>query len=162
MKHLTILFLGGILLAGSYFAIAEEKAAEPQEKTSVGAQADQLVASKVKADMSYRQLMEILGEAYGMIQTGIIRQNQQMVKSGADIILNHPAPNHQPWTIMEVTDQDAFKQSLLDYDKILDEHAGAAAAEAAKGNWPGANKAAFDLSSSCIACHSMWKNKVKP
>ena len=161
VKQLTILLISSLLLAIANTATAEEKPATQPETASVGQQADQLVGSKAKADMTYQQLMEIMGEAYSMIQTGVVRQNQQMVKSGADIILNHPAPNHQPWTIVEVKDQDAFKQSLLDFDKILDEHAGASAAEAAKGNWPGANKAAFDLSSSCIACHSMWKDKVK-
>lgn len=160
MKYLLTFVLSSLLLT-SMHVTAEEKTMEPPEKASIGTQADQLVAGKAKADMTYRQLMEILGEAHGMIQTGIIRQNQQMVKSGADIILKHPAPNHQPWTIVEVSDQDTFKQSLLDYDKILDEHAGTAATEAAKGNWGGANKAAFDLSSSCIACHAMWKDKVR-
>lgn len=44
--------------------------------TAHGQSAEQLVAGKEQADMTYRQLMEILGEATSIIQTGIIRQNK--------------------------------------------------------------------------------------
>ena len=123
--------------------------------------AEQLVASKQKADMTYRQLMEILGEATSMIQMGIVRENRQMVKTGADIVLHHPAPNHKPWAIMDAVDQEGFKQSLLTFDPILDRHAGRAAAEAAKGNWTEASRALSDLDASCIACHAMWRDKAR-
>ena len=122
--------------------------------------AEQLVASKQQADMTYRQLMEILGKASSLIHEGIIRENQQMVKEGADIVLHHPAPNHKPWTIMQPDDQEGFKQSLLVFDKILDEHAGKAADAAAKGDWLAANGALNDLNTSCISCHSMWRAKA--
>ncbi|HOP15896.1 MAG: hypothetical protein H6956_09470 [Chromatiaceae bacterium] len=122
--------------------------------------AEQLVASKQQADMSYRQLMEILGKASSMIHEGIIRENKQMVKEGADIVLHHPAPNHKPWTIMPPEDQDGFKQSLLAFDKILDEHAISAEDAATKGDWQTANSALNDLNASCISCHAMWRAKA--
>lgn len=123
--------------------------------------AEQLVASKQKADMTYKQLMEIMGSASSMIHQGILRENQQMVKEGANIILNHPAPNHKPWSIMQKADQKGFKKSLKFYNKDLDAHAERAATEAAKGNWPEARKAANDLTNSCTTCHAMWRSKVK-
>lgn len=122
--------------------------------------AEQLVASKQQADMTYRQLMEILGEASGVIHKGILRENKQMVREGADIILHHPAPKHKPWTIMKDEDQEGFKQSLLAFDKILDEHAGKAAVAAENDNWIEANKALNDLNASCISCHAMWRSKA--
>lgn len=122
--------------------------------------AEQLVASKKQADMTYRQLMEILGEASGVIHKGILRENKQMVQSGADIILHHPAPKHKPWTIMDKEDQKGFKQSLLAFNKILDEHASKAAEAAQNDNWIEANKALNDLNTSCISCHAKWRTKA--
>ncbi|HID29942.1 MAG TPA: hypothetical protein EYP19_08055 [Desulfobacterales bacterium] len=146
MKKISIVLFASLLFSLSH---AEERTAE------------QLVASKQKADMTYRQLMEIMGGASAMIHEGIIRENKQMVREGADIILNHPAPKHKPWTIMKEPDQEGFKNSLLTFDKILDTHAGHAADEAGKGNWLDASKAAHELTTSCITCHAMWKYKAK-
>jgi soluble cytochrome b562 len=123
--------------------------------------AEQLVASKIKADMTYRQLMEILGSASSMMHEGIIRENQQMVKEASNIIIGHPAPNHNPWSIMNEEDQKGFKKSLKFYNKDLDVHAERAAMEAAKGNWQEARKASNDLMNSCTTCHAMWRTKVK-
>lgn len=142
----------GVALAICLVAVASHA----EEKT-----AEELVASKEKADMTYRQLMEIMGGASIMIHEGIIRQNQQMVRTGANIILNHPAPKHKPWTIMEKPDQEGFKQSLLSFDQILDAHAARVAEEARKGNWIEASGAAHELTNSCIACHAAWKDKAK-
>ena len=122
--------------------------------------AEQLVASKVRADMTYKQLMEIMGRASTMIHEGILRENKQLVKEGANIILNHPAPKHKPWTIMHKSDHKSFKKSLLAFDKILDVHAQRALKEAKDENWIEANDALHQLNTSCISCHSMWKNKV--
>ena len=127
-----------------------------QEKT-----AEELVASKQKADMTYRQLMEILGAASSMMHEGILRENQQMVKEAANIILNHPAPKHKPWSIMKKADQNGFKKSLKYYNSALDSHAERAATEAAKGDWQEAKNASNDLMNSCTSCHAMWRAKVK-
>lgn len=149
MKKIAALLITGLVSFPLYAETPEQQAAE------------QLVAGKEKADMSYRQLMEILGTASGMIHEGVIRQNKHMVKSGADIVLNHPAPNHKPWTIMAAEDQAGFKQSLLTFDKILDDYALKAVEAADKDDWPGAATASSDLTNSCIACHAMWKGKVR-
>jgi hypothetical protein len=122
--------------------------------------AEKMIASKQQADMTYRQLMEILGRASSLVHEGIIRENKQMVKEGVDIVLHHPAPNHKPWTIMQPADQDGFKQSLLAFDKILDDYAIRAEAAAAKGDWLAANSAFNDLNAACISCHSMWRAKA--
>ena len=146
MKKIIVAVVISLIALNSY---AEEKTAE------------QLVASKIKADITYRQLMEFMGNASSMMHEGIIRENKQMVKEGANIILNHPAPKHKPWSIMNKSDQEGFKKSLLTFDKILDLHAENTEKEAEKNNWLEANKAFNELSTSCISCHSMWKDKVK-
>lgn len=122
--------------------------------------AEQLVASKPKADMNYRQLMEIMGNSSSMIHEGILKENKQMVKTGANFILTHPAPNHKPWSIMKKEDQSDFKKSLLAFDKILDKHTENVVASADKENWSEANDAAHELTNACISCHILWKNKV--
>jgi len=123
--------------------------------------ADQLVASKRQADMTYRQLMEMMGEASAMIQEGIVRENQELTKTAAEMIVKHPAPKHKPWTIMAEFDQAGFKQSLLSFDKVLDAEATRVAEAAAAGDWLSASKSAHALTNACITCHIMWKNKAK-
>jgi len=85
-SKITLLLYVSVLFSGIQ---AEEKTAE------------QLVASKKKADMSYRQLMATMGIGSTMMHEGILRENKQMVKSGANLILHHPAPKHKPWSIMK-------------------------------------------------------------
>ncbi|EGV16191.1 hypothetical protein ThimaDRAFT_4568 [Thiocapsa marina 5811] len=60
--------------------------------------------------------MELMGASLAMIQEGSVRENAELTKTAADRILKHPAPKHQPWTIIADADQAAFKQSLLSYD----------------------------------------------
>ena len=123
--------------------------------------AEQLVSSKKKADMSYKQLMATMGNSSSMMHEGILRENKQMVKTGANFILGHPAPNHKPWSIMKKEDQADFKNSLLAYDKILDMHTQAIVTAADKEKWTDASTAANELMHSCISCHAIWKSRVK-
>ena len=123
--------------------------------------AEKLVSSMKKADMTYRQLMEVMGRSSSMMHEGILRENKQMVEVGANFIFTHPAPNHKPWTIMKKEDQARFKQSLVTFDKILDTHTESIVAAAKKENWIEASKASNELMNSCISCHAMWKQKVK-
>ncbi|RNA65639.1 hypothetical protein CR163_010710 [Prosthecochloris sp. ZM_2] len=145
MKHIIIFLLAAV-------------AAHPlsaQEKT-----AEELVSSKRKADMSYRQLMEIMGTASGMIAEGIARENKEMVKAAADLILDHPAPNHKPWEIVAPEERAEFKKALPAYDRILDRGAGQIRQAAENSEWIKANKAAAELMNSCITCHAAWKAKA--
>lgn len=121
--------------------------------------AEQLVAGMQRADMTYQQLMEIMGEASGMMHEGILRQNQLMVKTGANFILTHPAPSHNPWEIMPEEDQAGFKASLVTFDKILDQYTLETVEAAEQKDWLTASEALQELNKSCIACHQMWKEK---
>jgi len=145
-RKINLLLCASLMFTGLY---AEELTAE------------QLVASKKKADMTYKQLMATMGRSSTMIHEGILRENKQMVKTGANFILGHPAPNHKPWSNMKKEDQADFKKSLLAYDKILDIQTEAIVAAADKENWTDASTAANELMHSCISCHAVWKNRVK-
>ena len=123
--------------------------------------ADDLIASKKKADMTYRELMNILARASSMMHEGILRENKQMVRSGADIILRHPAPKHAPWSIMPEAEQKDFKDSLLAFNSTLDENAALAAQEAEAGNWFEAARASQDMMDVCMACHATWRARVR-
>lgn len=123
--------------------------------------AEALVASKRPADMSYRDLMQILGRALNWIQDGVLLQNRQLVREGVNVIVNHPAPRHKPWTIMETAEQDGFKQSLLAYDRLLDAQANAVAAAAEKSDWPQAAGALAELQMACVSCHAQWQHKAR-
>ena len=130
--------------------------AQAQEGTAEG-----LVAGMERADMTYRELMEVMGGASGLTHEGILRQNPQMVKSGANIILTHPAPSHDPWTIMAEGDQAGFKSSLVSFDKLLDQYSESTAEAAAERDWPAASQSLQELNTACVSCHAMWKDKVK-
>jgi hypothetical protein len=123
--------------------------------------AEALVASKRPADMSYRDLMQILGRALNWIQDGILLQNKQLVREGVAVIVNHPAPRHKPWTIMEAADQESFKQALLAYDKIFDAKANTVAAAAEKSEWLEASAALAELQTACVSCHTQWQHKAR-
>jgi hypothetical protein len=123
--------------------------------------AEALVASKRPADMSYRDLMQILGRALNWIQDGILLPNKQLVREGVAVVVNHPAPRHKPWAIMEAADQESFKQSLLAYDKILDAKASAVTAAAEKSEWLEAAEALAELQTACVSCHTQWQHKAR-
>ena len=144
-KYLPVLFVTLILTS----ACAEQQSAE------------HLVASKEKSDMTYKQLMVVMGSSFGTLQEGILRENKQMVMVGAEFIQHHPAPKHKPWIIMREEDQQDFKKTLLAYDQILHDHADKLVEAAQKENWVEAGNASNDLMSACITCHAMWRNKVK-
>lgn len=123
--------------------------------------AEDLVAGMERADMTYRQLMEVMGGASGMMHEGILRQNPQMVKSGAEVILTHPAPSHKPWSIMPQEKQAGFKSSLVSFDKLLDQYTEATAKAAAQKDWLKASQSLQELNMACVSCHAMWKDEVK-
>ena len=135
------------LLMGS--AVAEERTAET------------LVESMRKADMTYRELMEVMGKSSAMMHEGILRQNKQMVEVGANFIFTHPAPKSPPWNVMPVSDQTAFKSSLVAFDEILDTHTKSIVEAAKKAEWSEAANASNALTNACIACHAMWKDKAR-
>jgi hypothetical protein len=62
---------------------------------------------------------------------------------------------------MKKSDQKSFKQSLISFDKLLDAQASRVEKEAEKKNWIEAAKAEFELTTSCISCHLVWKHKTK-
>ncbi|MCG7985389.1 MAG: hypothetical protein JAY90_21940 [Candidatus Thiodiazotropha lotti] len=123
--------------------------------------AESRFASMEKSDMTYRQLMEMLGEASAMAHLGILRENKQMVKQATSIITGHPAPSQKPWVIMPTNDQAQFKATLLVFDPLLDQHASAIAAYADKNNWPAASQALSELNAACIGCHALWRKRVQ-
>jgi cytochrome c553 len=138
----------GLLLLATDGVAAAEKSAE------------QLVAGKEKADITYRQLMEVMGTASDMINGGIVRENPQMVKKGVYLIVSHPAPNHKPWLIVPPGDQEEFKKTLVAYDPILDAQADQIAVAAERRDWVAATGAASTLMGTCVSCHAGWKAKA--
>ncbi|MDP2795832.1 MAG: hypothetical protein Q8O25_17385 [Sulfurisoma sp.] len=123
--------------------------------------AEALVASKRPADMSYRDLMQMLGRSLTWLQDGIILENKQLVREGVKVIVNHPAPRHKPWTIMDAVDQDGFKKSLMTYDKVLDAKADSVAAATEKNDWLQASASLAELRAACISCHAQWRHKAR-
>ena len=146
MKILNIIIAMHLFIAVAY--------AEKKES------AEELIASKVKADMTYQEMMQIMSIDAKKIYDGMILENRVMVIDGANAIRFHKAPNHKPWLIVEKSKQDAFKEMLLIYDEILHESAEDIVDALDKDDWSGANRAFGVMTDSCIVCHSGWKNEV--
>lgn len=123
--------------------------------------ADELVASKQTSDMTYEQMMQRMGEAYKMMQTGLINENKELIRIGAYMIQNHPAPKHKPWIIVKDKDVEDFKEALISYDKVLHESVSEIEVSLEKDDWVLINQKIYDLSNHCVSCHSVWKNNLK-
>ena len=120
----------------------------------------ELLESKVQADMSYQEMMQIMGMNAQKIHQGILLQNPIMVRDAAQAIQYHKAPNHKPWLIMPKPQQEGFKEMLLVYDELLHEGAEDIADAVEKNDWSAANRAFGAMSESCIVCHGVWRNQV--
>lgn len=123
--------------------------------------AEDLVASKQKSDMTYKQIMQRMGEAYNMIQRGVINQNKELIKHGAWMIDNHPAPKQKPWSIVKKEDQQSFKQTLISYNTLLHTSANNINNSLKANDWHSVNKEVYIMSNHCISCHQAWKDNIK-
>lgn len=123
--------------------------------------AEALVASKQRADMTYRELMQILSRSLGWMQNGIILENKQLVREGVNHVLTHPVPRHNPWLIMDSSDQEGFKQALLAYDAILDRGAREVVDAVEQDDWLGATEAMSRVQTTCVSCHMQWRSKAR-
>lgn len=153
MKKPLFTLLAVSCLAISPLAAHAEATAKPA--------AEALLASKKTADMTYRELMQLLDRSLAWIQNGATLENKQLVREGVNHVVNHPAPSHKPWAIMGKADQNGFQQALLTYDKVLDIHANEALAAAEKGDWIETTAAASRLQTACVSCHAQWKQKAQ-
>ena len=123
--------------------------------------ADKLVQSKEKSDMTYKQLMQHMDEAYRMMQSGIMNQNTELVKRGAWMIQNHPAPKNKPWSIVKNEDIEVFKETLIAYDDLLHKSAKDIDEILKKKDWTLINEKAYEMSNHCVSCHNVWKDNLK-
>jgi len=122
--------------------------------------ANALVASKKKSDMSYAQMMQQLEKGMELMQSGVINENTALVRLGATLINDHPAPREKPWSIVKDEDREAFKETLLAYDVLLHESVTAVTEELPSKDWAEINQKVFEVTNHCISCHSMWKENV--
>jgi hypothetical protein len=148
MHKIVVAIVVGALSFSSLPALAQDNA-------------ETLVAGMRKAEMTYKELMAIMGRSISMMQDGVITQNRELVEQGANIIFTHPAPDHPPWAIMELQDQDGFKQALLTYDKVLDENTNEILKATRNREWINATAALSQLQTSCVSCHLQWKDKAQ-
>jgi len=120
---------------------------------------NQIVKSKKASHMTYKQMMQQMGESYKMLQTGVLTQNRDLIALGADLIQNHPAPKTKPWLIMPEEEQEAFRESLIAYDKLLHQSAHEII-KALDEDMYEVNNKVFEMSNHCISCHTLWQNKT--
>lgn len=127
-----------------------------QDKT-----ADELIKTMVKKDITYVQLMNGMAMATNNIQMGVLSMNEMLVDRGIDFIRTHPAPRKKPWLLMEKKDREGFKAMMLFYDKKLDEDVLKIEKAVKNKDWDEALKASNNFTTSCLNCHTAYKNKVK-
>ena len=159
-KRTTILFLTTIYFSTNLFAISFN---EPDFITNIHthSNADELVQSKKKSNMTYNDLMQKFGISYSMIQNGLITQDKLLIKIGTKQIQNHPAPKNKPWSIVKKEDTEAFKATLLYYDKLLHNTTSNIQKALDSDDWILINNHISTLSNHCVNCHITWKNNLK-
>lgn len=123
--------------------------------------ADDLIKTMKKEDITYNQLMAAMGKALNNIQEGIIGMNKVLVDRGINFVRTHPAPKAKPWVIMDEKDHEAFKASLVYFDKKMDEDILAIEKSVAKKDWGQALQELNTFQNTCMSCHVSWKNEVK-
>jgi hypothetical protein len=123
--------------------------------------ADELIKTMKKEDITYAQLMSGMSMAINNIQTGIISMNKMLVDRGIDFIRTHPAPKQKPWVIMDKKDREGFKASLVHFDKKMDDDVLLIEKAVAKKDWASAMDGLNTFQNTCISCHTTWKNEVK-
>lgn len=135
--------------------------ADEQNDHQTGAESmDERFANSERSDLNFKQLMEGFGEGTVLMQEGILRQNKLLVDRGSKLILGHKPPYHQPWIIVAKENQEAFKQMLRANNPVFHQSPEAIATAAKQGKWPQAQQKMNDMTASCVACHTVWKNKV--
>ncbi len=152
------------VLVGSNMLFAEEPAFLSHSHGNINyelSSAEKLVQSKEKSDMTYKQMMQRMGEAYKMMQSGVINENRELVKLGAWMIQNHPAPKDKPWSIVKEEDVEDFKQTLISYDEILHKSVAEIDDSLEYNDWILINQKVYDMSNHCVSCHNSWKNNLK-
>lgn len=123
--------------------------------------AEDLVNSMKKEDITYAQLMSTMSMAINNIQAGIISMNKFQVDRGIDLIRTHPAPKKKPWFIMAKENRDAFKSTLVYFDKKMDEDVLFIEKAVEKKDWNKALVGLNEFNNTCMSCHITWKNEVK-
>ncbi|RLA82824.1 MAG: hypothetical protein DRG78_06075 [Epsilonproteobacteria bacterium] len=123
--------------------------------------AKELVQSKEKSSLTYKQIMKEFGKAYYMVQEGIINQDKSLIRIGIEKIQNHPSSKNNPWNIVKKEDVPAFKESLLYYDEQLHKSAFEIEELLETDDWTTINNNIFKLSNHCINCHIAWKDNLK-
>ena len=123
--------------------------------------ADELLKTMKKADITYAQLMDGMAEAINNIQEGIIGMNITLVDRGINFVRTHPAPKQKPWVIMDEKDRDAFKSTLVYFDKKMDEDVLAIEKAVQVKDWNKALEGLNTFQNTCTSCHVTWKNEVK-
>lgn len=123
--------------------------------------ADDLIKTMKKENITYAQLMDGMAMAINNIQEGIIAMNEMLVYRGIDFIRTHPAPKQKPWVIMDEKDRDAFKSTLVAFDKQMDEDVLAIEKAVKDRNWGKALQDLNNFQNTCMSCHQAWKSEVK-
>ena len=153
----TSMYLFSTYPANASFFEAGDETVEYENKS----ESENLVNSKKKSDMTYKQMMQRMGQAYIMIQNGVIHKNKQLIRDGINMIQNHPAPKEKPWTIVKKDDTKAFKATLVSYNDTLHQSSDKITDTLLTNNWIDINEAVYNLSNNCVSCHNIWKDNLK-
>lgn len=118
---------------------------------------DDVLANKRKADITFAELMHIMHQATGMIFDGILFENRELVRTGANLLENHPAPSKGPGVAIIPSQREAFKNVMPSYDALFHGAVDRIEAAADKGNWQEAYAGYRDITDACVTCHAAWR-----
>lgn len=163
---ISIIVGSNMLLTGHSHAMPlanmeEEAHGHSHSEYQMKSNADELVASRKKSDMTYAQMMRTLGNGVQMMQEGILTQNKELVILGAKMIDEHPAPKTKPWEIVTEENVPKFKRTLIKYDKLLHDGVHELTKSVENEGWHAINEKVYRITNTCITCHNMWQKNLK-
>ncbi len=136
---------------------ATPTAADINITKEINIKATELVAKRRASNLTYKQMMAGMGNAFILMQIGILSQNKKVVRDNVLKINNHPAPKDPPWEIVEDKDKLQFKESLLAFDQLLHQNATDILSVLETSDWIKINEEVFKMSNNCTSCHVLWK-----
>lgn len=145
-----------MIFAMSSFAFAAE-VAEPQQKTL-----EQITKGRNKANITFKELMQIAEMEVMRMFDGFMRQNFLQVELAANTLDNHPMPAKDvagpgQWMFLVPEKREEFKAAMPHFEKVVHGYAREAAKLAKDGKWEEGYTAYQKMINGCVSCHLVFR-----
>lgn len=153
-KFLVALAIAMLIIPSAVFAAGVE---EPKEKTF-----EQIVKGRAKANITFKELMQIASSETMRMFDGFMRQNYLQIELAANTLDNHPMPAKDvtgpgQWMFLVPEKREEFKAAMPHFEKSVHGYAREAAKLSKEGKWEEGYAAYQKMIAGCVQCHLVFK-----